>query len=189
MNWIAFVVIAYVCVGLELGLRPILDLGGGGAPSFVVPLMVFVALGAPHVATLWAALALGLLIDLTSPLAFQERSGEAWVIGPYAIGYVLAAQVMLSLRGVVVRKHPLTLAGLALVASLVIHVCVTFLHSIRSAYDPIAWDLSAQLVSRLFSSLWTALSALAMWAVLSRVSRFMEFQAPGAWAASQRRVF
>jgi len=189
MNWLAFFVCAYLCVGMELGFRPMLDLGNGGAPSFLVPLIVFIALGAPHVATLWAAFLLGLMVDLTSPIPFAERSGEAWVVGPYVLGYLLSAQIMLSMRGVVVRKHPLTLVGLSLVASLIIHICVTFLYSIRAAYDPIAWDLSDQLLSRFFSSLWTMVSALVMWVFLSRVARFMEFQAPGAWAASQRRVF
>src|SRR5690606_1355795 len=44
MNWIAFAAAAWLCFGLELGLKSALSLGGGEAgqiaPSFVVPLAV-----------------------------------------------------------------------------------------------------------------------------------------------------
>ena len=98
MNWIVFALAAWVAFGLEIGLRPLISPGDGSiAPSFVIPLLVYTSLWAPARTALWGALILGLGADLLSNIDLAP-SGSATIIGPRAIGYLLAAVSFFTLR-------------------------------------------------------------------------------------------
>ncbi|MFG0315366.1 MAG: hypothetical protein ACF8LL_14420, partial [Phycisphaerales bacterium] len=85
MNWIVFILIAWLCFGLELALLPVFDAGSGGVhPSMVVPLLVFIAMNAPRKPTLWCAILLGVVMDLLSPIAAVD-GGTITIIGPHAL--------------------------------------------------------------------------------------------------------
>src|SRR5690606_12761983 len=63
VNVLLFAPLAWVALGLEIALPPVLDAGGGGVqPSFLIPLLVFVALHTEPRPALWAGLVLGLLV-------------------------------------------------------------------------------------------------------------------------------
>ena len=181
MNWIVFALMAWLAFGFEIGLRPLISPGDGSiAPSLVIPLLVYVALWAPARTALWAALILGLCADLLSSIDLAP-TGAAIVIGPRAIGYLVAAQLVIASRGVVIGRSPVTMVVLSVIAAFVAGVVVVSLLTLRSFYDPIVWDPGRQLGVRFFSALYTGVSALAMSLVLIPMGPAFQFpHAPGA---------
>ncbi len=176
MNWIVFALAAWVAFGLEIGLRPLLSPGQGNiAPSFVIPLLVYVALWSPARTALWAGLVLGLAADLTSAIDL-EPVGAATIVGPRAIAYLLAAQLVVAARGVVIGRSPVTLVALSVVASLVAGIVVVAMFTIRGFYDPIVWSPGAQLGFRTLSALYTGVIALAMYLILTPLGGAFSFQ-------------
>ncbi len=171
MSWVVFLVVTWVAFGLELGLRDALRLAPGDvAPSFVIPVMVYVALSAPSRQVLWAAILLGALIDLTWMIPRTDAAATASVLGPYALGMLVAAQFVIAVRGMVIRRHPLTLVVLSIVAAVIANVVVVAFLTMRNLYgDPIEFSPTADLVSRLSSSLYTGATAFA-WALALRLA-------------------
>lgn len=161
MNWTVFLLSLWLLLGLEIGLKPALALGPTTiAPSLVLPLVVFVAMHAPAVGALWAAAIAGLLLDLTFPIGL-EGGGEVRVPGPAALGFVLAATLVLSLRSMLIKRNPLTLLAMAIAGAIVSAVVVVALFTLRQATgDPIAWHAGSELGSRLASSLYTGVAGL-----------------------------
>ena len=167
MNWAAFALLAWIVLGLEVGLKSALALGGTAiAPSFVVPVATFVALCAQPKQAFWACLILGLGLDLTS-VADLDGGGAATIVGPYALGLVLGGQLVLTLRGIMMRQNPLTLIFLAVLASIVMHLIVVSIMTTRTLLgDPIVWNTTDQIFHRLLASLYTGVSTALMSLIL-----------------------
>lgn len=163
MNPFVFAIVAWVALGLEIALPPVLDAGSGGVrPSFLIPLVVFVALHAETRPALWSALVLGLLADLTGPVAMID-GGAAVIPGPHALGFLLAAQLTLAMRGMVIRRNPLTLMVLSVLGAAVSEVVVVAIMTTRTlGDDALAWGGAGRLVPGLLSALYTALTAVVM---------------------------
>lgn len=162
MSRVAFAILAWVFLGLELGLKPALRLGNTEiAPSFVFVLLTFLAMCAAPRASLWSAVVLGLLMDLTSPLATTTGEPPGYVLGPHVIAYALASQLVLAMRGVMIRRNPLTLGFLALTGGVVAQVVLVAIFWLRSVFDPIAWGATGELVTRLGSAGYTGLFGVA----------------------------
>lgn len=157
MNVFLAVLLGWLAIGLETGLKQTLSVKLGsvvGAPSFVIPLVVFIALCAPHSAALWASLLLGVGVDLMAPRASGPSS--VTVVGPYAIGMVLACQMVLIARGLVFRRNPLTVMALSLPAALVCHIWVCAVFTARRVFDSgFEWSAGSEVVSRALSSVLT----------------------------------
>lgn len=179
MRWPPVLVIGYLLLGLELGLRDGLKLGPtgmtGGSPSVVLPFVVFVALHAPTGAALWTALLMGLSVDLTT-----QRGSEAVVIaGPNALGFLLAAYFVLTIRGIMIRRNPWVLVLLSVLSSLLAGVVVVAIFAFRRVYhEGVDFAASEQLVQRFFASLLTAGTALIVAALLFPVSGVFGFVDP-----------
>ena len=168
MNWITFLIVAWLAFGVQMGFDAFRLAPGDISPSFVIPLIVFVALSAPARHALWAALLLGLLIDLTW-LVPRTDGGEAIVVGPHALGALLATQLVLSVRGMVIRRHFLTLVILSMVSAAVVAAVVVAFMTVRDIYgDPIEFRPTGELVSRLLGAVYTGGGALA-WALVTRL--------------------
>ena len=161
MNWFVFALFAWVLFGLELALGPIFDAGSGGVhPSMVIPLLVFVAINAPRRPTLWAAIILGIVMDLLSPVPGAD-GGTVTIIGPNALGYLLGAHFVLAVRGMLIRRNPLTVVVMSVFAAFIAQIVVIAIFTIRDiGANPLMWDAGDQLVQRSFSSLYTGVSAL-----------------------------
>jgi hypothetical protein len=189
MNWLLFVAIAWIFLGFEQGFRDAFSLGSlGAAPSFVFVLMAFVAMSAPRVTIFWTAAALGVCLDLLFRLPLREGTGAVTMLGPHAIAYALAAQLILSLRGLMMRRNPLTLGFLAAVGSLVAFLVLVAFYTMRHAAGaPIAWDAKRQLVAALGSSLYTGLLAILLAFVLLPLTSVLGFPDHKARWGSQRR--
>ena len=137
MSLPVFAICAWLFLGLEIGLRDALELGQSGVtPSFIIVLLAFVASHAPKAAALWAGLTLGVLLDLTFDAPDAAGQGAVAVLGPHTLGCVAAAYTIVVMRGSMMRRNPLTLALLALVAMAMLAIVSTTLLEIRSLWDP-----------------------------------------------------
>lgn len=174
MSWIAFAVIAWIAVGLEVGLKDTLELGSSGiAPSFVLPLAIYIAMSATPLAAQWACLALGLLVDLTWLVAVDPSATVAppTVIGPHALGYFVACHFVLALRGAVLRRNPLSLVLLSFLGAIFADLIVVAFFTLRwMTGDPIAWSPAHELGVRIASAVYTGFLALPMAWVLMPLS-------------------
>jgi hypothetical protein len=157
MNWVVFGLLAWVFLGLEKGLRDALTLGTTGvAPSFVFILLALVAMLAPRGAVFWAAIALGLGMDLIFEIPRQNSGAGVYIPGPHALAYAVACQLILALRPLMIRRNPLTMGFLALAGSLVAGITLVALLTIRAKLGaPIVWDGKHQLLAALGSAVYT----------------------------------
>jgi len=177
MNWGVFAVVAWLMLGIELGLRSALQIGSTPmAPSFILPLGVWVALWAPQATASAACLILGILLDFTFPLPFMDRGGDVVVVGPYALGCLLMAQAVVAARGLVIKRNPVTLMVLTVVGGMVAHAVVTALYTARWMLgDPIVWDPTQQLVARAGIAAYSSLTALIVSPLLFTIQPLFAF--------------
>jgi cell shape-determining protein MreD len=177
MNWPVVLFVTYVLLGLELAVRPALALGSSGiAPSFLLPLVVYIATHAPAMVSLWFALALGLLLDLLGPYNAADARATITVVGPNALGYVAAAYTVLTLRGVMVRNNRLTLMVLSVVAGMVVAVTCAGVVTFRSLYDSdLVVSPSGMLLSGVGSAVYTAASSFVLAMILTPMGPLLGF--------------
>lgn len=133
MNLGVFIAALFVCVALDSSLMPVISIAGV-SPSITATLVVFVALFAPRSTALWAGLAAGLLLDLTTPAA---AAGDRSLVvpGPFAIGFVFGTQLVLLLRSMVFRRNPIAVGLLTtpfLIAVSLVWMAIWLLRS----FDP-----------------------------------------------------
>lgn len=169
MNRLAFALLAWLALGLELGLKGALELGDTGiAPSFVVPLGVFIALGAAPARAVWFCIVLGVLLDLTATAPVRAGApGGMTIVGPWALGMAMAAQLVLALRGMMIRTQPLTLAFLSVLGMGVAQVVVVAaLTAHNLLHGDLVWRAGAELGHRLGSAAYTGALGLLMALVL-----------------------
>lgn len=163
MNWLVFALATWIAVGLELGLRDALSMGSlRAAPSFLLILATYIAMLANPRTALWVGLLLGLLTDLLNPIPSAIPNAPSSVlVGPWTLSYVLAAQLVLSLRPLMIRRNPLTLAFLTLGAGLVTAITSVAILSWRAkVFEPIAWDATQQLWGKLATAPYSGVIAL-----------------------------
>lgn len=189
MNWLLFVVISWVFLGLEQGLRDAFALGAlGFSPSFVFVLMAFVAMSAPRATVFWTAAALGVCLDLLFRLPMREATGTITMVGPHALAYALSAQLILSMRALMMRRNPLTLGFLAFAGCLLALLVLNGIYAIRAAAGaPIAWEAKRQLVAATGSALYTGLLALVLAFVLLPLTGALGFPDHKSRWGTQRR--
>ncbi len=190
MNWIVFALVAWITLGLELGLRPGLALGHSGvAPSFAITLLAFVCLSAPRPQALWASVIIGVALDLTArPLA---RGGLETITapGPHALGCLLAGALILNMRATLMHRNALAIAFVAALASLVASIVVVACFALRSWYDP-AVDVSptGELWARLGVAVYTGALALVLAPALRAITPLFGFMGQhGRTGRTQRR--
>ncbi|HED54055.1 MAG TPA: hypothetical protein ENJ00_07625 [Phycisphaerales bacterium] len=188
MSWGMYALTLWLALGLDLGLRSVLRLGDGAvAPSFVLPVVVFVSLYAPPRTVTIAALVAGLVIDLSSPVTVPGGT-TALVPGPNALGMVLASQLVLGARGLVFLNSPVTLIVLTPVAGAVWQIVVTAAFGARELYDPIGFQAGPELVQRLISAMYSVLPAVGLWLPLRWLGWLFGFESAhtSRYAVSRR---
>lgn len=185
MNVLLVVLLGWLCTGLEMGVKEALNVRFGvvGAPSFVVPLAVVIALSAPPAAALWSCLGLGLCLDLTAPQSFAGgATATTLVLGPHALGLVLGGQFVLAVRGVVMRRNPISVVVLSVGAGAIMGIVVTALMTVRHLYDPVEWHPAQQLMSNLLAALLTGGTALVLSLPLIPLTPMLGLTPPRNWA-------
>lgn len=188
MNWPAVVIAAYVAVVLEMAVSPALALGPGVVPGFVLPLVVFVAMHATPLTAMWFALAMGAVMDLLGPVGSSRGAVTFVSLGPMATAYLAAIYVTLQIRTSVVRRNPLSLVALTVVAGVLVSVVAVSIVSFRSLYtEPAGFSLVGELARRVAGAVYTGAPALLMAVPLTRLSRVFGFQDPGARRFARRQ--
>jgi cell shape-determining protein MreD len=183
MNWLAFTVVSWIMLGLEVGFAPTFQIGPSPiVPSFVMMLLAFVALWAPTGHALGAGVALGLCLDLARqvPLAGGE---DVVVLGPHALGCLLAAYLVRTMRGMMFRRGALAVGFLSMCATVFAGVVVVACHSLRAAWDPIILAPAGQrLLAVLGSALLTGLGGVLVGWLLAPLRKVMGFPQTGRQA-------
>jgi len=177
VNWLVFAILGWLALGLDLGLRPGLALGESGiAPSFTVVLLAWVSLAAPRQHAMWAAMALGVALDLTALPAARGGSAGITSIGPNALGCMLGASLAVNMRAMLMHRNALSLGFVAAVVSLTAGVVVVACFALRSWYDPaVAARPSAELVARVGVAVYTGFAALLVAPALHALTPLMGF--------------
>lgn len=101
MSWAAFTLAAAAALTLDASFMPVLRFAGT-TPSLVACVAAFVALHADRRRAWWGCWLLGLLLDLSSPVAAGGALG--FVPGPHALGFTFGAAAIMSLRSEVMRR-------------------------------------------------------------------------------------
>lgn len=135
MNRASFLAFAWAALGLELGLRDALALGpGGAAPSFLLALAGFIALWAPPTTLALSCLFLGALADLIR--LYPLKAGhDVVILGPHALGFLLAGITILNFRALLFRKNPFSVAVVFTIGGAVAAVLASGLLAARAALD------------------------------------------------------
>lgn len=178
MSWLVFLILLWASMGLDMGLQNLLRVGDSAiTPSFGMVLLVFICLHARPGALMLGSIVIGLSMDV---LALTPEVGEGArlvVIGPYALGCMLAAYTILTVRSVMQRKSPFTLAALALLATLLAEVIRLTLLTVRGLYDTLVLDGAASsLGTSLGVAVYTGLLALLLAPLLAGLRRPLRFQ-------------
>lgn len=175
MNWLIFALFAFVLLALEIGLAPLLAVGDGIAPSFVLILAAYIGLLAPAALVPWALLILGLAVDLQ-----PDPVPEATVLGPLALGYLAGALVVLQLRSLVFRESIISLAAMIFAMGIFVHLVAVALLTARGlgfvTNEPIpGFSASQQLVQRFLELVYTAALAVPVGYLLFKSTSLWQF--------------
>jgi rod shape-determining protein MreD len=159
MRWISYFILAYLMLGLQIGIISYVGIGQSGAwPNLVLLAAIWIAINAPRDAALLGCFGLGLIQDLTS----QQT------LGVFAFSYGLVAMFTVSTQQVVYRAHPLTHFTLALIGSFLAGI-VVLIHGFYPGPRVSPMTL-------FYSSLYTAVLAPLVLGLLGRVKKLFAFQ-------------
>jgi len=182
MRWSVFAVVTLMFLALETSLRNMLRLDAFGrvSPSFMAALLVFLSLFTPRQTALWAALILGVLVDLSTALQ-QPGARELHLIGPYALGYVAASFLVLQIRSMVFRRRLLTFCILTFLSMTLVAIVVVTAYVLRSwlpwaeGFYPTDGSAPGELGRRLGIAVYSALLAIPLGWLLIRTARLWGF--------------
>src|SRR3954469_15030052 len=165
MRWFAYFILAYVMLGVQVGLRPFVQVGTA-APNFVLMVAIFIALNAPKDAALLGCFGLGIMQDLLTQQTF----------GVYALSYGLIAMFVVATQQLVYRDHPATHASLAFFGSGLCSIVLLLQGwlSLEARRHP--ESLRQSPTTLLYQTLYTAVLAPIVIGVLTRVRRAFSFQ-------------
>lgn len=113
MRWLTYFILAYVALGLQVGLGDYVSYRGA-TPNFVLIAVIFIAVNAPRDAALLGCFGMGLMHDL---LTHQPP-------GLFALSYGLVGLMVAGSQQVIYRQHPLTHFTMGLAGGLMVAVIV-----------------------------------------------------------------
>lgn len=160
MRWPVVLVVAYLLIGIEAVVPRELAVGPTSiAPSFILPFIVFVAMFAPAMKAYWTALLCGLAIDLLSP-----RGAMLVVPGPYALGFLAAAFLIVTIR-TIINRNTVAVVVFSMLGTAIAQIVIVALLTFRSMYtdqDVMVWSPTQELVQRMLASLYTGVTAFGL---------------------------
>lgn len=173
-NPLAIGVVTYLAISVELGLRAGLAISSPQAfPMLVLPIVVFVCMHGQAGWALWFAMLAGLLVDM------MGAGGPPWpAIGPQALGYLLAAVFVVTVRGVVNRRNSLAFAAVTGGAALLSAVVVVAVLAARGWIEPLPTTPRVEMGVRMLVALYTAGAALLMWFLLKPMTSVLGLNDP-----------
>src|SRR5688500_13691122 len=110
MRLSAYLILAYLVIGLQIGMGDFVRVGASGArPDLVLLAVIFIAIHAPRDAAMLGAFGIGLVKDMTTITP----------LGLYAIAYSLVGMFTVAMQDYVKRAHPVTHAALGFFGAMV----------------------------------------------------------------------
>ena len=156
MRWITCFFLAYVALGVQMGMGEFVRVRGA-MPSVVVMAVIFIAVNAPREPALLACFVIGALQDMTTLAP----------LGLYAFSYSLVGMFVVSTQEIVSSDHPVTHFSLAFVGCLIMGV-VIYLHGwLRGPAVPFGGLFA--------TALYTAVLAPIILGLLSRIKKVFAF--------------
>jgi hypothetical protein len=180
MKWWMLAIAAYVLLGLQVAFKA-LSVSTPYGPidvEFILLLAVWIGLWAPPQMVVPVCGLLGVLLDLTTPLDVMQLGADGQVVGktaltlvgPYTLGYFAAGGLLLQMRPMLFRQHPLTVASMVVAAGAAAHMVVAGVFTARAIYEPLAgWSGSGELIRRAMGLLLTGAVAFAFAIPLSHL--------------------
>ncbi len=177
MRWILYFILAYILLGLQLGLAPYIAYRDV-PPNLLILLVVFIALNAPREEALLVSLLIGALQDLSS---LQP-------LGLFAFSYGLVAVLVCWLAESVRRAHPFTHLSLTFMSTMVVGMLLLVHELVRpSGLSANTAVKSVRIGPRVVvvMALYTTLISPAVIYVLQQSNRLMLFDAGRSGAAGE----
>jgi rod shape-determining protein MreD len=169
MSWAAFTLAAAAALMLDASFMPVLRFAGT-TPSLVGCVAAFVALHADRRRAWWGCWLLGLLLDLSSPVAVGGSLG--FVPGPHALGFTFGAAAILSLRSEVMRRSMVAASAGTLVLLLAAGLVWTSMWIVRGLWPgaavPWAGSSASELMHQFLDAVASAALAIPMSWLLGR---------------------
>jgi rod shape-determining protein MreD len=173
MRWLPYLILAYVALGLQIGLSPHVRFHGA-VPNLGLLAVIFLAINAPRDAALLGAFGIGLVQDL---LSSQPP-------GLYALSYGLVAALVTAVSSAVYREHPLAHLTLTFIGGL-ITMLVLVVHGWIHPPGPASVDGKIQLspvrlapATLFLGVLYTTILAPFLIGGLQRIKRVFSFRPP-----------
>lgn len=126
-----FIVSLLLVVVIDTRLMEMLRIGSI-VPGLAGTLAVFLVLAAPRRSALWACLSIGLLLDFNVEAIYMGSPYH--LIGPYTLGFLFGANLILPLRSMVFNRNPLTFGLLTFLFLIAVTVVYVALWRIRGYY-------------------------------------------------------
>ena len=184
MRWITYFILAYLALGLQVGLGAYVSYQGA-TPNLVLLAALFIAINAPRDAALLGCFGMGLMHDLLT----QQPPGL------FALSYGLVGLLAAGTQQAVYRDHPLTHFSAALAGGLVVAALVLLNGWVRPPGPavPLAWvggvgptpatqisfaQVRLSPATEFTRAQYTAVLAPAALGLLVRVKRAFNFQQP-----------
>ena len=168
MRWFPFILLAYLMLGLQIGLGGIARFGQGEL-NFVLIAAVFIAINAQRNVALPACFALGLLHDLVG----------IGPIGAYALAYSLVALLVAGTDRALAVEHPFTHVFVTFVGGAITAIVLWLIGLEAKLHSTQAWietHAPAPLGPGMLTAVYTAIFALpALW-LLTRFRRAFRFK-------------
>jgi cell shape-determining protein MreD len=184
MRWTLFALVAFFACALDAGIEPLIVINVAGYdvfPSFMLLLTGFVALWASQASALWAGLILGLLTDCLVRLPGTDSRQVIALVGPNALGFLLAAYTVVQIRGVFKRESALALAICVFLAGIMALLMTVMIITARGLYtEPIpGWHGLGQLARGMMCLVYTSLLALPLGWLLGKTLPIWGFENAG----------
>lgn len=178
MNGLIFAILAYLGFALQLVLTPAWPMQGH-EPMVLLILLVFIGLQAPPMAVAWSALVLGVCTDIL------REDMAVGLIGPWAIGFLVAGYAVVQMRNLLFRDSMFTIGIMTLIAGIFALLVATTLQAFRGiplfGNDPIAaFKASDALYHGFFTLLNTAVFAILLGIALLRTRAIWGFSGRGS---------
>lgn len=187
MNWLLFMILAYLAVAGQIGLSALLRIGtpiGTIQPRLELILVAAVAIAGTTKPAITACVLLGLAADLAT-----THAGGHIVVGPYTLGFTAAAILVLQLRLALMSGHPVSIALSVFIAGLAVALVVTGVWTARAALlnHPPQYAPMADLTDRLIGAAYTAAIALPLaWPLRRLMPHLGSGPAVGGGSATRR---
>jgi hypothetical protein len=189
MRGLIVIVVVYLFFAVQVGLGDLLAISstlGPVEPRLIIILTVLAALRAPARTALITAVVLGLLLDFTTAWPTAQQPGSFTIAGPYALGHFIAAYIVLEMRTMVFRSHPLAFGAMVLLGDAAVQLVVVGLMSVRQWYEPMPdFSARAQLLLRGMGLFYSAFIATLLAVPLNRLAVILSLT-PGKASAHRR---